>query len=1160
MPVIREQRQFSIAPIGVNRASKAGAITGEAIARSADEINGIVYKRAAENAEKLGVEQAKSVANEALIGIDPTTGGPMALSNIKGMGRIQSEAYERIVNRRFEESMEQELILKSQEIATKHENPATYETLMSDYLAEMSNNATGQYQAYINNTGAVYLNKTKLALQDLAIRKAKAAQKKAEAQANAERASLAFNVGRNAAVGNAGASMAQFDELMGLSDQSGKDVATFTGDASVLPESRRKLSESFLSGYAPSALVSLSPKDRTQLRVALQFGAPVKLSMAGQNVYNTIKKVAGNDPAMISKLGEGLASEITFLNSVPTEADLNIKSAVKTYVENNKTLALQVEDQSFYNNGYIDIVSAYNSLEAFPVSPTDPVSKDDYYARLGKISSAQDQVLSASIMKHMDSIQGLSEEDFANIQNGLKSKSLQPLFDLNPSIPEEHQNIMRDLMSKAEPKTALSALESLKTWQGGIESRQNQAANNFIKLNLSDLEAQILDGAPFDQAAVSLFENAGNGDGYEEALQKLKDANGIVALRGALTNNGLEAGGKPMLDEVKLLASGAAVDYDATPVLNAKGIRPQIEELLNGISNVDARKASVNSILDVLPKDRSADLRTEANNSLKARVDELATGALSSEELTQGRDALAAEINDSALLLPDEKSALIKELDESVGISVIGDVMSSLTNEEVDQAVAYITTPTEPNNLTQDVKDQLDSAMSPFASEGDRGTIASKASGLSDRLKKSRAAIKTQNQASAVISAIERGGSIPDAGSKETRETAEQYILQSNDLTALPSDLLTNTPELIAAANNPDDPRHKEGLAARDYLELSTRILMPETEKFLRAGLRGGTYAGRPVNIENFADVIFNIAANQDPVNAQRTRTEILSSSGFSVEEVGILEGVSRARLAGVPSEYLDDVAAALRDGSRNKETFEASLDGRTVAEFVMEASDMWVGGGRLTSDLGVQTEMQDYALGLFVSGMQPKQIRDTLRQHMSTAYYTDRFTVSPSSHSNKNVRVGFERALPRPVDQTAALQLFQFDLYANLGKGMAPDASLEEQIQIGKTAYGQQNQSSFFSMPANLGTIYAKSAGEKRVVFIPSYNSTNQNARFTAYLQNDYGEIEFIEGAPSISTADPRISKLAATFEALKKNDNLGSVESIEDTAIEFYLESSKP
>ena len=1170
MPVIREQRQFSIAPIGVNRASKAGAITGEAIARSADQINGLVYKRAAENAEKLGVEQAKSVANEMLIGIDPATGAPTALSNIKGMGRIQSEAYERIVNRRFEESMEQELILKSKELAMKHENPATYETLMSDYLAEMSNNATGQYQEYINNTGAVYLNKTKLALQDLAIRKAKAAQKAAEAKANAERESLAFSVGRNAAIGDAGASMAQFGALLGLSDQSGEDVATFTGDASVSPENRRKLSASFLSGYAPSALVALSPEDRTQLRVALQFGAPVKLSMAGQNVYNTIKKVAGNDPAMISKLGEGLASEITFLNSVPTEADLNIKSFVKGYVEDNKTLALQVEDQSFYKSGYSDIISAYNSLEAFPVSPTDPVSKDDYNARLAKLAGAQDQVLSASIMKHIDSISGLSEEDFANIQNGLKSKSLEPLFELNPSIPEEHQNIMRDLMSKAEPKTALSALESMKTWQGGIESRQNQAANNFIKSKLPDLEAQILDGVPFDQVALELSEGGDGGSDYQEALQKLKDANGIVALRGVLTDYGLEEGGDAMLNEVKMLASGAAVDDDATPILNAKGIRPQIEKLLNGISNVDARKASVNSVLEVLPKDRSADLRAEANNAYKTRVDELSTGTLSRKELLEARDKLATEINGDSRLLPDEKSALIKEADESVGLSVIGEVMSSLTNEEVDQAVAYITTPTEPNNLTQDVKDQLDSAMSPFTSEADRGTIASKVSGLSDRLKKSRAAIEAQNQASAVISAIEGGGSIPDAGSEQTRETAEQYILQSNNLTALPSDLFTNTPALIAASNNPDDPRHKEGLATRDYLELSTRILMPETERFLRAGLRGGTYAGRPVDIENFSDVIFNIAANQDPVNAQRTRTEILSSSGFSVEEVGILEGISRARLAGVPSEYLDDVAASLRDGSRNKETLQASLGGKTVAEFVMEASDMWVGGGRLTADLGVQTEMQDYALGLFKSGMQPKQIRDTLRQHMSTAYYTDTFTLSPSSHSKQNVRVGLERAFPREVDRTAALQLFQVDLYAQLGKNVAPKASLEEQIQAGKTAYGQQNQSSFVSAASNLGTQYAKKAGEKSVVFIPSYNSTNQNARFTAYLQNDYGEIEFIEGAPSISTADPRVSKLAATLEASRKAENLndvpwtqwpqGRVDSIEDTAIQFYLENSKP
>ena len=803
MPVIREQKQFSIAPIGVNRASKAGAITGEAIARSADKINGIVYKRAAENAEKLGVEQAKSVENEMLIGIDPATGGPMALSNIKGMGRIQSEAYERIVNRRFEESMEQELILKSKELAMKHENPATYETLMSDYLAEMSNNATGQYQAYINNTGAVYLNKTKLALQDLAIRKAKAAQKKAEARANAERERLAFNVGQNAAIGDAGASMAQFNALLGQSEQSGEDVATFTGDVSVSPENRRRISESFLNGYAPSSLVSLSPEDRTQLRLALQFGAPAKLSMAGQNVFDTIKNVAGNDAEVMVKLGEGLASEITFLNAQPTEADLNLKSFTKTYVENNKTLALQVEDRSFFNGGYEDIGAAYNSLEAFPISPTDPVSKDDYNARLAKLGGAQDQVLSGAIMKYMDSMPSLSEEDLANIQNGLKSGSVQPLLELNPNIPEEHQNIMKDLMSKAEPKMALSAIESIKTWQGGIESRQNQAANNFIKLKLPDLEAQVLDGVPLEQAAKELFEGGANGDDYEEALQKLTDANGIVALRKALIDNGLDAGSKAMLDEVKLLASGSGVPDEATPILNQQGIRSQIEELLQGISNVEARKASVNSILDVLPKDISADLRTQALNSAKAQVDELNSSSLTGDKLTEARDNLVEKINNNSMFDPDEKSSLIKEADVSVAIKTFGNIAYGLSNELMDQAVAYVSTPNKQNYLSDEVKAALDSAISPFSSADDRREIASKLSGESDRIKKARAAIEIQNEASAVIGAIENGGSIPDSGSAQTRETAEKYLLQKGGLTALPPDLFTNTPALDCRGKRP---------------------------------------------------------------------------------------------------------------------------------------------------------------------------------------------------------------------------------------------------------------------------------------------------------------------------------------------------------------------
>ena len=154
--------------------------------------------------------------------------------------------------------------------------------------------------------------------------------------------------------------------------------------------------------------------------------------------------------------------------------------------------------------------------------------------------------------------------------------------------------------------------------------------------------------------------------------------------------------------------------------------------------------------------------------------------------------------------------------------------------------------------------------------------------------------------------------------------------------------------------------------------------------------MRGGTYAGQPVNVANFADVFYNIASDQDPVSAQRVRTEVLSSSGFSVEEVGVMEGITRARVAGVPERYLDKVADALRDPNAIQ-MFEAQLGDKNLSQFVLEASDMWFRGA-LTTDLQVQSEMRDYALGLFKSGMQPNEIKDTLQQHMSTAYYNDRF------------------------------------------------------------------------------------------------------------------------------------------------------------------------
>jgi hypothetical protein len=187
MAVIREQRQFSIGPIGVARASQGGAIVGEAIARSADQLAGMFFEAGSKQAQKRGEETALSLARESVITINPKTGSPEAYQPPTGFGTIATEAYQRVVLRRFQESIDDEMQVKAKELAVQYEqNPngvALYESSMSDYIAEMSNVADGQFKAYIKDTGTAYLQATRASLSAAQIRRERESFAKAQASA-----------------------------------------------------------------------------------------------------------------------------------------------------------------------------------------------------------------------------------------------------------------------------------------------------------------------------------------------------------------------------------------------------------------------------------------------------------------------------------------------------------------------------------------------------------------------------------------------------------------------------------------------------------------------------------------------------------------------------------------------------------------------------------------------------------------------------------------------------------------------------------------------------------------------------------------------------------------------------------------------------------------
>lgn len=1148
MPVIREKQQFAIQPIGVARASTAGVTLGQAISNSANQLNEIAFKRAAENAEKTGVDQAKSFDSTKLTGINPETGAPVALDNITSMGRIQAEAYERIIDRRFEESIENEMMLKSKELAMRHSNPSTYESLMSDYIGEMSKGAEGPYSEYINNTGSVWLSKTKLVLQDNAIRAAKAAQKKAEAEANARRVNLAYNIGRNN-------DWDALHELTGQARASGEDVATFTGDVSAMSKSQRDLAGAFAAGYAPSALADLSPAGRTNLRIALEIGVPSNMDAKSFEAYKNIRNLLGNDAVEMAKLGNSLSGEVSLLNSVPTQADIEATNLSNEFGVENQRLTLLNENNNFLNysqSNFLGTLERYK--KRFSLEGVDPSSftKDDWNKRVSNNAEAENQILSGGILSLIDK-SNPSQEQLENIKNGIKTGNLEPLFLMSNSVSEETKNALSGLLNIADPKIALSAIESFSAWQGGVEQRQVAAANTFHDTNLDRLNAAILDGQPYEDVVAEYEAGASKGAKFPEGVVILEDTQAIQTLRSVLSEVGVT---EELLKEVKGLASGTDVSLESTPELNARGLRGDIEGLLQNISNVDRRKASVSSMLDVLPKDQAIAAKGLEVESFDARVNEISTpnAPRTTDGIVENRDNLIREINASSLLSADEKAKYISDINSNTGLQLAVEIMGNLDSAaDRAEAVSYFQGTSDGLNLTEETRQNLDDVMSSFSSSEDRDRIISEVNNINTNIGKAEEMRAAAHAETAVLTAAETpNGVIPNSSDPKTADLLSEAYLGKLGLTAVPPDMFTNIQELSAAASDPSDPRHNEGQYLAKVLDLASRgVVSQELNTFIRAGLRGAEYGGKLVNINDLAEVMTYIGGGQDAISAQQVRSSMLTNSGFDMTEVGIIEGVMNARLLGVPSEYMPRIIEGLRDAKLTDELFETQT-GKNFATVVLKATDTWFSGGKFTTDLNLQKEMISFARGLFLAGRSEKEIDSIVGNFVSESFYSDNFSISPSSLSQNNVRVGIERTFPDNAQRSAALQLYQVSEFARLGAENYPSLSPREQIEQGAILYRRENK--YVMTNRSLITFGAGERTQSSIVFAPRYNDTNMSAVFTPYRKNVYGDLEMIADGTKISSNDPRISMLAAQMAKLDlSGDRPDRV--IENYAINFFL-----
>ena len=175
MAVIRQRTQVFNQPVGVVRADAGAASVGQAISRAAGRMAELSFQEAAKDAQKKGIELAQAVEEKKLRTFNPETGKPEAYTPPESFGTIAADAYQSVIDKRFEDSMATELKLKAQELSLNYQfNAEAYDEVMSDYIGSMAENAEGKYKAFIESTGTKFLALTKLNIQERAVARARA--------------------------------------------------------------------------------------------------------------------------------------------------------------------------------------------------------------------------------------------------------------------------------------------------------------------------------------------------------------------------------------------------------------------------------------------------------------------------------------------------------------------------------------------------------------------------------------------------------------------------------------------------------------------------------------------------------------------------------------------------------------------------------------------------------------------------------------------------------------------------------------------------------------------------------------------------------------------------------------------------------------------------
>ena len=371
MPVIRETRKIFTQPIGVRSFDTGEQNVGRAISNFADKAGQEFYQRAQINAEKFGSEAAQSIQAEDLKVFDSATGKPEVLSSMEGMGSIASSAFEQVVERRFVDSVDKDIRLKSAELASKYEDPVQYQNMFESYLGSMAKGAGDRFKNVIMDSGSYVMKSTKIQLADAARAKSRAAAAQNVATTNDEFSEVIYDM---AAAGRLEASVVMIEERITASVEAEK-------------------AELYKPGYSTTVKSTLGAQAMSgALQVAMQNSTPVQ--QAAMQAYIGSQGLIGADD-MSQAQREALEPFIGYVDRNNTRAILSEAGVISSNL-NAITAAKASERAAKYKSAALEFGRNYNATDIMPNRATAAMnSREAWDSReqssvIGSINAAND--------------------------------------------------------------------------------------------------------------------------------------------------------------------------------------------------------------------------------------------------------------------------------------------------------------------------------------------------------------------------------------------------------------------------------------------------------------------------------------------------------------------------------------------------------------------------------------------------------------------------------------------------------------------------------------------------------------------------------------------------------------------------------------------------